>query len=149
MEIELRRLGMKNATLGILSIDDIFQCFVLEDVYRTVKVYGRTRVPAGRYPIKFRKEGGFHQKYQKLFPQMHKGMLQLMNVPDFEYILIHIGNTEDDTAGCLLVGLEALYVDTATIGQSKNAYLKIYPVIANALEKDEDVCITIYDEVCA
>jgi hypothetical protein len=61
------------------------------------------------------------------FPDWHMGMLQLRNVPNFEYIQIHIGNNDDDTAGCILPG------DTASanwVGNSTNTYKRIYPLIA-------------------
>ena len=78
---------------------------------------------------------------------MHKGMLHVQNVPGFEYILIHCGNTDDNTEGCLLVGntsKENLTRD-GFIGESVNAYKRIYPSIANALVSGESVSITYID----
>ena len=71
-------------------------------------------------------------------------MLEIKDVPNFEYILIHIGNDDDDTAGCLLVGNTA---DTKKgfIGDSTGAYKEIYSVIMGAIECNEPVTISIMD----
>ena len=127
-------------TDGLLFIDCEFECYTLEDEGRTVKVYGETRIPDGRYKIEFRNEGGFHQRYTDKF-SFHKGMLWIKDVPNFEYILIHIGNDDDDTAGCLLVGSTA-DKDKGFIGASGNAYKGMYPKVANALLSGDNVFIT-------
>jgi len=93
-----------NSTISVLTIDDSNSCFVLEDGYNKVKVKGQTRIPAGRYRLKFRTEGGHHIKYKRMYPEWHRGMIELQDVPNYKYILIHIGNYVKDTDGCLLVG---------------------------------------------
>jgi hypothetical protein len=79
---------------------------------------------------------------------MHKGMLWVRDVPNFKWILIHTGNTDEHTSGCLLTGLTS---DSSKgfIGRSVDAYKAIYPRIAAALENGEDVFITYenYDEL--
>src|SRR5689334_6988148 len=85
---------------GLVSSEPIarFLCFTLEDVYRAVKVPGETRIPAGRYEIKLRPEGGKYGKYVDRFGEWQKpGMLHVTNVPNFEWILIHPGNSIKDT----------------------------------------------------
>jgi hypothetical protein len=74
---------------------------------------------------------------------MHKGMLWVRDVPGFEYILIHTGNTDEHTAGCLLVGNTSEV--RGFIGDSTGAYKRIYPSIAKALEAGEEVTITYED----
>lgn len=132
-----------NATLGLLYIDSKFQCFTLEDEKRGVKVKGETRIPEGEYLIKYRTEGGHHTKYKAKYGNKHFGMLHIQDVPNFQWILIHIGNTEKDTDGCLLVG------DTAnvnhTIASSTVAYLRIYDIISKAMNKGEEVKIKFID----
>ena len=100
----LRYNSQDDFTQGLLFIDGKFECHTIEDEQRTVKVYSETAIPNGTYEVKLRTEGKFHQNYSSKFPLFHKGMLHVTNVPNFEYILIHIGNDDDDTAGCLLVG---------------------------------------------
>ena len=130
---------------GILFIDGKVVGFTMEDEKRKVKVKGETRIPAGVYQLRLQKAGEMHTRYAAKFPY-HKGMLHLQNVPNFEGIFIHIGNTEKDTAGCLLVGLNFnLCCDKIT--ESTRLYEQIYPQIAKAIEAGEKVEIQIVDEL--
>lgn len=117
-----------------------FLCYTLEDEYREEKVMHETRIPAGTYKITLRTVGGFHGRYEKKYGSMHKGMLWVRDVPGFEYILIHTGNTDEHTSGCLLVGNSSDY--KGFVGSSVNAYKRVYPSIAAALESGEEVTIT-------
>jgi hypothetical protein len=143
----LRYSGGKETTLGLLFINGDFACYTLEDERRTVKMYGETAIPAGEYKVTLRTVGGKHQKYRGRFPYMHEGMLWVRDVPGFEYILIHVGNTDDDTEGCLLVGNSAVEnVDgEGSIGSSVAAYKRIYPPIAAAIIQGEEVTIRYID----
>jgi len=143
MKIQVKRfVNNGDVTLGRLYIDNYFQCYTLEDGPRAVKLYGETRIPAGKYNVVLREEGGFHERYSKRFPVFHVGMLWIQNVPGFEYILIHCGNTDKDTAGCLLVGES---IDTWTLANSVSAYTRIYKQIAGALLAGESVEIEYRD----
>jgi hypothetical protein len=139
----LRFASLEESTLGALSIDDRFACFSLEDQRQEVKVPGETRIPAGTFGITLRTEGGMHPKYSSRFPE-HRGMLWLRDVPGFEYIYIHVGVDDDDTAGCILVG------DTAhargTLETSTVAYRRIYGQISNAILAGEPVTIEVKDK---
>lgn len=149
MKLTLQRFsGNNESTLGLLFIDGKFSCFILEDEYRAVKVKGETRIPAGTYKVLLRKEGGHHISYSKKFPTIHKGMLHLQDVPNFQYILIHIGNTDIDTDGCLIVGDSAMQNVTqrGSLAGSTSAYERVYPKIAGELEKGNVVTIEIFDE---
>lgn len=152
MKLEVLRFSsQKDSTTGLLfdvtNGDRKIMAYTLEDEHRDVKVMHETRIPAGTYDITLRTVGGFHAKYSKRFGEMHKGMLWVRNVPNFEYILIHAGNDDDDTSGCLLVG------DTQTqnvtsdgfVGSSVNAYKRIYKPIAEAIECGDEVTITYID----
>jgi len=146
MELLLRRYKSdKDTTLGNLFIEGLYECKTLEDEYRKVKVMHETRIPSGRYQIKLQHNGIMTSKYATLFPGIHKGMLWLQNVPNFQYIYIHIGNDDDDTSGCILVGNKA-DEDTMRLVDSRNAYIRMYVKVANALINNEEVFITIKDE---
>jgi len=125
-----------------------FLAYTIEDEKRKEKVMHETRVPAGEYPVVLRKEGGYHNKYSKRFSDFHIGMLHIIDIPNFEYILIHCGNTDEDTSGCLLVGdsQENNQIKTdGFIGASTQAYRRIYPKIAQALKDGEEVTIKYVD----
>ena len=152
MRLELYRYSSeKYSTLGILMLVDDetdkkdFLCFTLEDEKRETKVYGETRIPEGTYQIEYRKEGGYHNKYTKRFPNIHRGMLHITNVPNFEYILIHCGNTTEHTHGCLLVGdvISQNVSKEPFLGQSSNCYKRIYPIIADVLDSQKQLSIKI------
>jgi hypothetical protein len=147
MDIDVQRYNSQEEfTDGLFFINGEFKCYTLEDEKRAVKVFGETRIPNGRYKIELRTEGGFHNRYLKKFgSKFHKGMLWIKDVPNFEYVLIHIGNDDDDTAGCLLVGMANNADDVGFIGASEQAYKKIYPKIAETLLKGEEVWINYKD----
>ena len=148
----LRFSSQADCTHGLLlEISEIgkrFLCYTLEDEHRVLKVRGETRIPAGIYNIKLRTEGGFHQRYDKKYPGIHRGMLHVTDVPGFEYILIHTGNTDEHTAGCLIVGDSQennLILRDGFVGKSVNAYKSIYPSIAKAIAEGEEVTIEYID----
>ena len=153
MKLEVLRFSsQKDSTNGILF--DVtegreFLCYTLEDEYRDKKIKGETRIPSGTYNITLRTVGGFHGRYEKKDGEMHKGMLWVRDVPNFEYILIHTGNTDEHTAGCLLVGDTQQQNKTKSksgfIGASVDAYKRIYPSIASAIERGDDVEISYVD----
>ena len=150
--IVLRFSSEADSTHGLLfehtGVGKKFLCYTLEDERRALKVRGETRVPAGTYKIELRKEGGFHERYTKKYPGLHRCMLHVTDVPNFEYILIHTGNTDEHTAGCLLVGDSQennQLLPDGFIGKSVNAYKRIYPRIASAIANGEEVTITYQD----
>ena len=119
-----------------------FLAYTLEDQAQTTKVFGETRIPANTYNLSLRKEGGFHTRYKTKFGSMHKGMIHVDDVPNFKYILWHIGNDDDDTAGCLLLGKTSA---DNFIGSSTDAYKSVYPAIADAIESGEEVTVEYID----
>jgi len=150
MKLEVKRFSKSNeSTIGLLMVDCEFHCYTLEDEYRSQKVKGDTRIPAGEYNVTLRTEGGFHNRYLAKFgADFHKGMLWVMDVPDFEYILIHIGNDDSDTAGCLLLGDGANNNKVAKgfISSSTDAYKRIYAIVRDAILNGETVTIEYKDE---
>lgn len=149
MELTVYRYSSgKDTTLGMLMINGKFAAYTLEDEARTVKVKSETRIPTGRYKVELRKEGGHHARYSTKFPGIHKGMLHVTNVPGFEWILIHIGNTDKDTDGCLLVGDQSTsnLTEIGNIAYSTQAYLRMYNQVIQAFARKEDVWITYHNE---
>ena len=133
-----------DATNGLLFIDGIFECYTLEDQYQAVKVMHETCIPEGTYDIKFRKTGGFHAKYSERYKNAHYGMLHIQDVPNFTYILIHTGNTDEHTSGCLIVGETQQDLEVSKdgfIGSSTVAYKKMYAKVAGQLLQGKDVTI--------
>ena len=153
MNLEVVRFSSESDSTNGLLFDTTggkrkFLAYTLEDEYRKEKVMHETRIPAGTYKVTLRTVGGFHSKYIKRYGDMHKGMLWVRDVPGFEYILIHTGNTDEHTSGCLLLG------DTQTnnqikkdgfTGSSTQAYKRVYPPIAEILDSGGEVNITYTD----
>ena len=142
MNFEVLRFSSgEKSTLGLLfSQDDEgrhFLCFTLEDEHRTEKVWGKTRIPAGWYDLKLRTFAGHHERYLQRFPEMHRGMIEVVGVEGFTDILHHIGNDDDDTAGCLLYGDQSVQNVTGRgrILASTDAYKRVYPVVRDAIEE--------------
>ena len=133
-----------DATNGLLFIDGIFECYTLEDQYQAVKVMHETCIPEGTYDIEFRKTGGFHAKYSERYKNAHYGMLHVQDVPNFTYILIHTGNTDEHTSGCLIVGETQQDLEVSKdgfIGSSTLAYKKMYAKVAGQLLQGKKVTI--------
>lgn len=151
MKLKLQRdSNDSRSTLGRLFVDGRFECYTCEDEPRSTKVRGETRIPAGRYNVALRMEGGFHNRYLTRFGRsFHKGMLWVQDVPGFEWILIHIGNTEADTDGCILVGKRKLPNGEGggMVASSKDAYVALYPKVRDALLNGERVELEVCDEL--
>ena len=131
MLLKVERFHSTNdETYSLVTVDDMFTCFGLEDEPRVNKVVGETRIPAGLYPVKVRTHGGFHNRYSVKF-DFHKGMLEVCNVPNFTDILLHIGNTDEDTMGCLLLG-SSCDPTKHMVGKSTLAYERVYRSVIDA-----------------
>lgn len=140
MNVGLSRFSSStDDTLGAMSIDGKFSNFVIEDENRDVKVKGETRIPAGKYKLVLVDS----PKFSKIYG--HK-MIMLLDVPGFTGILIHPGVTEKDTEGCLCPGNVARFnpKGKSRLEESKLAYDRIYPIIANAI-LTEGATIEIFD----
>ena len=127
-----------------MFIDGIFECYTLEDQYQAVKVMHETCIPEGKYNIEFRKTGGFHAKYSERYKNAHYGMLHIQDVPNFTYILIHTGNTDEHTSGCLIVGETQQDLEISKdgfVGSSSVAYKKMYSKVAGQLLQGKKVTI--------
>jgi len=140
MRIEILRFATsKESTLGAMLIDSTFACFTIEDAWHAAKIPGETRIPEGMYDLKMRTEGGMSLNYSQRFPDIHKGMLWLQDVPGFEWVYLHVGNKASHSEGCILVGdtMTSNVTGEGFVGQSSQAYERIYPDIAAAVVADK------------
>lgn len=99
-----RKWRTPKSTIGEMYIDGKFECYTLEDFVRAPgekKVYGETAIPAGTYRVVI----DFSTRFQRRMPH-------ILDVPDFDGIRIHAGNSPVNTLGCVLVG--------DTLGDPKN-----------------------------
>jgi hypothetical protein len=103
-----------------MLVDGLFQCFTLEDVERPVKIKGETAIPKGTYKVIINESN----RFKRLLPL-------LLNVPDFEGVRIHSGNSNHDTEGCILVGQTR---NKNYIGQSRKAFEKLFKKMQSAKE---------------
>lgn len=142
MLIRVQRLFVRaHAYIGALSFEgEEPECFTLEDMPHAERIAGETCIPTGRYDLHLRPFGGMYERYIKRFEFNAPGMLWLQGVRGFEDVLIHCGNTDKDTRGCILVGDGAFVRGELT--QSTEAYRRVY-VKALELIKAERVTLEV------
>ena len=126
MQITVKRLHKTDtSTIGELLIDGLFECYTLEDIERPVKIKAETAIPKGTYKVIINQSN----RFKRLMPL-------LLNVPNFEGVRIHAGNTNHDTEGCILVGRTR---SRDFIGQSRKAYEKLF----KKMQAAKDISLTI------
>ena len=136
MELELTRTTRTNrSTIGELTVNGKFECFILEDKDRglqqgmalselmAAKIKTRTAIPTGRYEI----VTNFSDRFQKMLPL-------LLDVPAFAGIRIHPGNTDSDTEGCLLPGKTK---SPDMVGSSRAAFTALFNKIKSAMQREK------------
>ena len=143
--LQLRRFYSNGeSTVGELLIktgitDAVHLCYVLEDEVRKTKVMHETCIPEGTYRVGIHPNaaGRFVTAYKKRW-DWHRGVMELKNVPGFTDVLIHTGNRDDHTSGCLLVG-NGLTVteDESTVNGSRGAYAVLYQKLIDSAENGE------------
>lgn len=110
----------EKCTIGELDIDGKFQCYTLEDTVRPYKIKGVTAIPTGEYKVIINQSN----RFKRLLPL-------LINVPNFEGVRIHAGNTSEDTEGCILVG-EIVSLSKNAIVNSRVAFNKLFEKMQKA-----------------
>lgn len=143
MELTLRRkFKGPTYTIGDLDIDGKFFCNTIEDTVRPLpatcpntprgracackeKIYAETAIPAGRYKVTLE----YSSRFKRKMPYLH-------DVPHFLGILIHSGNTETDSAGCIIVGENTV---KGKVLNSRATFQRLYAL----LEKEKEITIHI------
>lgn len=130
-----------------MSVNCAFECFTLEDQRQVKKVKGETRIPDGKYQVKLRKVLSPLTEHYRDKYRWFKWHLELQDVPNFQHVYIHIGNTEKDTDACILVADQS-YSDpndySSTIGKSTQAFKRFYEIAYKTLERaEEDVFLEV------
>lgn len=139
MKIEVKRIAKRSTyTIGKMYIDGNYFCNTLEDVDRginqkdsldtikRIKVAGATAIPTGTYKV-----------IVNMSPKFQRNLPRLIDVPGFEGILIHRGNTDKDTAGCILVG------ENKVVGKVINSTVYEKKLVNILQNTKEDITITI------
>jgi len=124
MRIEIIRIDEdeKQTISKFIVFDDrdfeVAQGFMLElpDKQNQKRI---SRIPEGEYDC------------VKRFSEKHKDHFHILNVPNRSYILIHVGNYNGDTLGCLLPGQSLVdlnsdgYMDVTSSGPTMTLLNKI------------------------
>jgi hypothetical protein len=142
MEILLERIHLnEECTEGKLFIDGTFFCYTIEDKVRAkpgewkteVKVYGKTAIPYGKYPVLVTWSNRFKRQLTGVF-----------NVQDFEGIRLHNGVNETSSAGCIIVSKKQDPKGKRLIND-KTAMNELCDLVAVA-QKKEKVWLKIVDK---
>ncbi|WP_293942749.1 MULTISPECIES: DUF5675 family protein [unclassified Sphingobacterium] len=124
----------KHSTLSELYVNNQFVCYGLENIPRPVKIRGETAIPAGKYLLGFNRDGGMNGRYYDDYPKLHRGMLEILDIPNFSYVYFHKGNSYKQTAGCILVGAQyVLEEGDYRLLASGVAYKQFYRAVAALL----------------
>lgn len=154
MKLLLRRIAKKNTyTVGKLYVNDEYFCDTIEDKDRGLsqkdditkikrtKVKNMTAIPTGTYDITMNVVSPrFSQR--AFYRQTCNGgrVPRLLNVPGFDGILIHVGNTAADSSGCILVGKNT---QIGKVLNSTNTFKRLYSILDKANRAGDSIKITV------
>lgn len=151
MKLYLHRTLLRpDYTVGKLYVDGAFFCDTLEDKDRNLysgdknltkerKVMYRTAIPYGRYRIDMHTVSPKFSR-KKQYKSIGGRLPRLLDVPLFEGVLIHIGNSAKDTAGCILVGK---CLDPGYLVNSTETFFRLYEILQNAARQNERITVTV------
>lgn len=130
MNLFLQRIAQTpEYTIGRLEINGKFFCHTLEDAVREQKIAGKTAIPAGTYQVIVNRS-----------PRIKRDLPLLLDVPDFEGIRIHRGNTAKDTSGCILVGINS---KKGMVLESTKYEIELTKILKKALQNGDTITIEI------
>lgn len=119
-------------TMGDLYVNDEFFCNTIEDRYRNLeteaKVPGETAIPLGTYKV-----------IVNMSPRFGRELPRLLDVPHFEGVLIHRGNSADDSAGCVILGEKGI----GRVNNSTPYEIKLTELLKEAQNRGETIEIEI------
>lgn len=123
----------EGSTVGDLYINGVWECVTLEDGVRPEKIKGETAIPCGEYEVLLTHS-----------PKFKRTLPVLVDVPGFEGIRIHPGNTVNDTEGCLLVGENVTFVHGVPfLHHSRAAFDRLYQKLLTAASTREAIEIEV------
>lgn len=144
MQILLKRIARKkNYTIGKFYVDGDYVCDTLEPTDRGLdakmsiaqlsglKQKGRTAIPIGKYMVAMNMVSSRFGNRPK-YAFCNGRLPRLLNVPVFDGVLIHIGNTEADTAGCILVGENKV---VGKVINSTETFAKVHSILKTAKDR--------------
>ena len=153
MELELKRIARKDTyTIGRLYINGAYFCDTLEDKDRDTnrngifdngerKVYAQTAIPNGTYEVTMNIVSAKYSVKPRYKWWKGGRIPRLLNVPHFDGILIHAGNTAQDSAGCILVGRNTI---AGRLTESMDTCKRLYPILQGAADKGERITINVH-----
>lgn len=133
MNLVLRRSPPQTTcTPGSLYLNGDWQCYTLEDLPRPVKIAGETSIPAGNYRVSL-----------TMSPRFKRVLPLIEGVPGFTGVRIHPGNTDRDTAGCILVGQGFKH---EALSSSRVAFDQLFARLSQAAARKEPITLLIEDD---
>ena len=126
----IRTYKGEDYTIGKLFIDGEYFCDTLEDAVRDIKtiddkIPGKTAIPVGCYKVRMDIQSPKYSKRDS-YKWCNGYLPRIMNVPFFDGILIHCGNTKEDTDGCILVGENN---EKGKVNNSRVIFRKLYDIL--------------------
>ena len=155
MELILKRIALRSEyTIGKLYVDGEYVCDTIEDIVRDldkdgkfangeVKIPGKTAIPYGRYEITMKVKSPKYSNFSKYpWAKKYDGYLpRLLNVPHFDGVLIHVGNSALDSEACVLVGENKV---VGKVINSVNTFRRLMDdYLVPAKKRNENIVITI------
>ena len=155
MELTLKRIALRSGyTIGKLYVDGEYVCDTIEDTVRDldkdgkfangeVKIPGKTAIPYGRYEITMKVKSPKYSNFSKYsWAKKYDGYLpRLLNVPHFDGVLIHVGNSALDSEACVLVGENKV---VGKVINSVNTFRRLMDdYLVPAKKRNEKIVITI------
>lgn len=155
MELTLKRIALRSEyTIGKLYVDGEYVCDTIEDTVRDldkdgkfangeVKIPGKTAIPYGRYEITMKVKSPKYSNFSKYsWAKKYDGYLpRLLNVPHFDGVLIHVGNSALDSEACILVGENKV---VGKVINSVNTFRRLMDdYLVPAKKRNEKIVITI------